>query len=99
MSYETWYQKNLKCYEAVFTDIAEEDPWDEVQDLADAFKDVVTGIELTNLELRPEGLTEELLNCYLDKVNWVEIAERYFAYLASISDESGETPGYEGEYV
>ena len=80
---ETW---NIDLrYEAVFTEMAEEQEWDDVDCLADAMEAVVVVNELDYDTLDVKSFAKEVVGEYLERVDWVEIAEKYF--VGSISEE------------
>jgi hypothetical protein len=78
---ETW-TIDLR-YEAVFTDMAEEQEWDDVHHLADGFESVVNELDYDTLDVK--SFAKEVVGEYLERVDWVEIAEKYF--VGSISEE------------
>ena len=89
-TYNGWTNKqtwniNLR-YEACFTDMAEEQEWDDVDHLASAFEALVEELEFN--DLKENTLAHEAVGYYLDRVYWVEIAEHYF--VGHISEEDSE---------
>ena len=78
---ETW-NTNL-MYEAIFTEMAEEQKWENVYHLADAFEALLDELEYDNLNVG--SLAKDAVGYYLERVDWVELAERYF--VDSISEE------------
>jgi hypothetical protein len=65
-------------YEEIFRDMCEEqaDQFDDVEDVADAFKSIVEELELQPLE-KITGLAYELVSEMLDRVDWLELAEHF----------------------
>jgi len=65
-------------YEETFRCICEEqaDQFDDVEDVADAFKSIVEECELQPLE-NITGLAYELVSEMLDRVDWLELAEHF----------------------
>ena len=70
-------------YEAIFTDMAEEQEWDDVHHLADTFEAVVNELDYDTLDVK--SFAKEVVGEYLERVDWVELAEKYF--VGSISEE------------
>ncbi len=65
-------------YEELFRNMCEEqaDQFDDVEDVADAFKSIVEELELQPLE-KITGLAYELVSEMLDRVDWLELAEHF----------------------
>jgi hypothetical protein len=65
-------------YEETFRCICEEqaDQFDDVEDVADAFKSIVEELELQPLE-KITGLAYELVSEMLNRVDWMELAEHF----------------------
>ncbi len=65
-------------YEETFRCICEEqaDQFDDVEDVADAFKSIVEECELQPLE-GMAGLAYNLVSEMLDQVDWLELAEHF----------------------
>jgi hypothetical protein len=78
--YNDWTNKQTwninMSYEAIFTDMAEEQEWDDVHQLADAFEALVNDREYDSLTV--SSLAKDAVGEYLELVNWEEIAEHYF---------------------
>lgn len=81
---ETWNVNMM--FEEIFSNMAEEQTWDDVDRLADAFENVVNELEYDILSVR--SFAKDCVGQYLNQVNWVEIAEHYFV-------ETEETVGLE----
>lgn len=88
--YNGWTNKQTwninMSYHAIFTDRAEEKKWDDVHHLADAFEALVNEQEYDNLNV--SSLAKEAVGEYLERVDWVEIAQHYFE--GYISEEDSE---------
>lgn len=65
-------------YEETFRDMCEEqaDQFDDVEDVADAFKSIVEELELQPLE-NMTGMAYSLVSDMLDRVDWQELAEHF----------------------
>lgn len=77
--YNGWYNKqtwNINLmYSEVFTNMCEEQEFENVDHLAEAFGDIVAELEMEGLK---EGsMSYTAVGEYLDRVNWEEIAEHY----------------------
>ena len=77
--YNGWYNKqtwNINLmYSEIFTNMCEEQEFEDIDHLADAFDSIVTELEMEGLK---EGtLAYTAVGEYLDRVNWKEIAEHY----------------------
>lgn len=85
-SNESTWSINLR-YEEIFADMAEnQQDWDDVDHLADAYESLVEELEFDTLK---EGsFAHEIVGKYLDQVNWTEIAETHFKN--EISEEDYE---------
>jgi len=83
---EATWNINLR-YEEIFADMAEnQQDWDDVDHLADAYESMVNELEF---DILPENsFAKEVVGKYLDHVNWVEIAETHFKN--EISEEDYE---------
>ena len=73
-SVETW-NINLQFGE-IFTNMAEEQEYDDVEHMADSFESLVNELEFEGV--RENSLAAEALGAYLNNVDWEEIAEHYF---------------------
>ena len=81
---QTW-NINL-MYEGIFENMTEEQEWDDVDHLADGFEALVEELEFDHL--KENTLAHNAVGEYLDRVNWVEIAEHYFP--GHVSEEDSE---------
>jgi len=74
-------------YEEIFADMAEnQQDWDDVECLADAFQCLIDELEV---DILPENsFSKEIVGKYLNEVNWTEIAE--FHLKNEISDEDAD---------
>ena len=65
-------------YEEIFRDMCEEqaDQFDDIEDVADAFKSIVEELELQPLE-NTTGMAYSLVSEMLDRVDWLELAEHF----------------------
>jgi len=78
-TYNGWNSKqswNINLtYQEIFTNMAEEQEFDDVEHLAEAFEAIVSELEFDHLK---EGsLAHQAVGEYLDRVDWNEIAEHY----------------------
>ena len=77
--YNGWYNKqtwNINLmYSEIFINMCEEQEFENVDHLAEAFGDIVAELEMEGLK---EGsMAYTAVGEYLDRVNWEEIAEHY----------------------
>jgi hypothetical protein len=72
---QTW-NINL-MYNEVFCSMCEDQEFDDVNHLADAFESLVEELEFQNL--KDPSLAHQAVGEYLDQVNWTEIAEHLAA--------------------
>lgn len=70
---QTW-NINL-TYSEIFTNMCEEQEFDDLEHLADAFESIVD--ELESNDLKEGTLAHQAVGEYLDQVDWEEIAEHY----------------------
>ncbi len=70
---QTW-NINL-TYGEIFVNMCEEQTFDDVEHLAEAFGNLVAELEMDGL--REYSLAWQAVGEYLDRVNWEEIAEHY----------------------
>lgn len=70
------------AYEAIFTELAEGQEWDDMECLADVMEDQVNNLEYDTLDVNT--IVKDAVGEYLEKVNWEEIAQRY---INSISEK------------
>lgn len=70
---QTW-NINL-TYGEIFANMCEEQTFDDVEHLADAFESLVNELEFEGLN--SASLAHQAVGEYLDLVNWNEIADRY----------------------
>jgi hypothetical protein len=90
--YNGWYNKqtwNINLtYGEVFGSMCEDQTFDDVDHLADAFEAIVDELEFTHVM---EGsLAHQAVGEYLDQVNWTEIAEHYADDFDLFKDEEYE---------
>ena len=75
-----WYNKetwNIRMrYHDIFDNMVEEQEWDDVQHMADTFEAVVNELDYDTLDVN--SFAKEVVGEYLERVDWVEIAEHYF---------------------
>lgn len=88
--YNGWYNKqtwNINLtYGEVFGSMCEEQTFDDVDHLADAFESVVDELEF--LHVMEGSLAHQAVGEYLDQVNWTEIAEHFAADFDLFKDEA-----------
>ena len=72
---QTW-NMNL-MYDEIFTNMCQEQTFDDVDHLAGAFESIVNELEFDGV--RPGSMAHYALEEYLDQVNWLEIAEHFAA--------------------
>ncbi len=72
---QTWNINLL--FNGIFRNICEEQEFDNVFDLAEAFESLVDEVEFEGL--REGTLAHQAVGEYLDQVNWNEIAEHFAA--------------------
>ena len=83
---QTW-NINL-IYHEVFANMCEEQKFDDVTHLADAFESIVDELEFSHL---PDGsLARQAAGEYLDRVNWEEIAAHYVEDFDLFKEEDSE---------
>ena len=73
-NFETW-SVNLN-FEGIFSSMAEEQTWDDVDRLAEAFENIVNELEYDVLSVH--SFAKDCVGRFLNQVNWVEIAEHHF---------------------
>lgn len=71
---QTW-NINLR-YEEIFANMAEEQSFDDVEHMADAFQMLVNELEFQGL--KENSLAHEAVGYFLNAVNWEELAEHYY---------------------
>ena len=71
---QTW-NINL-TYGEIFNTVCEEQTFDDVEHLAEAFGELVTSLEMDGL--KEYSLAWQAVGEYLDRVNWEEIAGKWF---------------------
>lgn len=81
---QTWNINML--YQESFEAMVQEQPFDDVDHVADAFESLVDELEYEGL--MENSLAHTAVGEYLDRVNWVEIAEHY--YEAPEAEEEAE---------
>lgn len=88
-TYNGWTNKqtwNINLtYVEIFNTVCEEQTFDDVEHLAEAFEELVTSLEMDGL--KEYSLAFHVLGEYLDLVNWEEIAEHYAADFDLFEDE------------
>lgn len=98
-SYNGWTNKqtwNINLlYAEVFNCMCEDQTFDDVDHLAEAFESMVDELEFQGL--REGTLAHQAVGEYLDQVNWTEIAE-HFASDCELFQED-ETEEEEHDYV
>jgi hypothetical protein len=80
---QTW-NINL-TYQEIFTSMVEDQTFDDVDHLADAFESLVDELEFQ--VLKDGSLAHQAVGEYLDRVNWMEIAEHYAADFELFKEE------------
>lgn len=83
---QTW-NINL-TYGEIFANMCEEQTFDDVDHLADAFESLVNELEFEGLN--SISLAHQAVGEYLDLVNWKEIAERYAEDFNPFVEEDSE---------
>jgi len=83
---QTW-NINL-TYGEIFANMCEEQTFDDVDHLADAFESIVNELEFEGL--KSISLAHQAVGEYLDQVNWLEIAETYTADFNLFKEEDSE---------
>jgi len=90
-TYNGWTNKqtwNINLmYEEIFASMAEDQEFDDVEHMADAFEQLVEELEFA--DLKQGSLAYQAVGDYLNAVNWVEIAKTHFKN--EISEEDYET--------
>ena len=80
-TYNGWCNQNTwnvnLNYEAIFEDIASENQYRSVEDLAEAFESIVFELEVENSTLGENSMARQIVNDYLSKVDFQEIAGNY----------------------
>jgi hypothetical protein len=83
---QTW---NINItYEEVFREMCKSQTFDDVEHVADAFKQIVDELEVSHLT--PSTLASYAVEEYLDCVNWNEIAEHFADDFEMFQEESDE---------
>lgn len=83
---QTW-NINL-TYGEIFTNMAEEQEYDDLEHMADSFEQLVNELEFEGL--RSCSLAHQAVGDYLDAVNWEEIAQHIADDLELFKDEEVE---------
>jgi hypothetical protein len=84
---QTW-NINL-TYQDCFEDMAQSQSWDDLDHLADALENLVDELEYSSLI--DGSLAQQAVGEYLDRVNWMEIAEHLVAdFDLELRDEEEE---------
>ena len=83
---QTW-NINL-TYGEIFANMCEEQTFDDVEHLADAFESLVNELEFESLNFG--SLAHQAVGEYLDLVNWNEIADRYTEDFNLFKEEDSE---------
>ena len=73
-NFETWAL--VLRYEECFLSMADEQEYDDVEQMADSFQSLVNELEFDSL--RENSLAHEAVGTFLDRVDWEEIAEHFF---------------------
>lgn len=88
-NYNGWTNKqtwNINLtYEEIFANMAEEQEYDDVEQMAGSFESLVNDLEFEGL--RGGTLAHQAVGEYLDQVNWEEIAGHYFEEKKEESEE------------
>ena len=91
-TYNGWTNKvtwNINLmFQELFTNMCEEQKFDDVDHLADAFQSIVEEQELD--PVTDHTMAYWALDQYLSEVNWTEIAEHYAADFDLFEDEEVE---------
>jgi hypothetical protein len=85
-SKETW-NINL-MYEEIFVNMCEEQEFDDLDHLAEAFGSIVEELEFE--PLKPGTLAHQAVGEYLYAINWMEIAEHYASDFDLFQEEEEE---------
>lgn len=88
LNVQTW-NVNLN-YEEIFQNIAEEQEFDDVDGLAEAFESIVFELELENGKLDENSMAYNIVCTYLSQVDFLEIAEHYAADFDLFEEEEEE---------
>jgi hypothetical protein len=83
---ETW-NINL-TYQVTFTCMVEDQRFDDVDHLAEAFESIVSELEFDHL--KDGSLAHQAVGEYLDRVDWNEIAEHYASDFDLFEEETEE---------
>lgn len=93
----TWYINLM--YQEIFSNMVEEQTFDDVEHLANAFESLVDELEfecLDQLKSNQCGLAQQLVGEFLQAVNWEEIAEHYvkdFDLFKEVGDSEEDIQG------
>lgn len=91
-TYNGWTNKatwNINLmFQELFTNMCEEQKFDDVDHLAEAFQSIVEELELD--PVTDHTMAYWALDQYLSEVNWTEIAETYAADFDLFEDEEVE---------
>ena len=77
-------------YGEIFSNMAEEQEFDDVEHLAEAFEQIVFELELENGKLSENSMAYSIVNTYLNEVDWTELAEHYAADFELFTEEDEE---------
>lgn len=83
---QTW-NINLR-FDEMFTNMVKEQEFDDVDHLEDAFKTVVHELEFEGL--KETSLAHDAVGCFLQAVDWRELAEHYADDAGLFKDEENE---------
>ena len=86
LNQQTW-NVNLN-YEELFQNIAEEQTFDDVDSLAEAFESIVFELELENGKLDENSMAYNIVCTYLNQVDFQELAEHYAADFELFEEET-----------
>jgi hypothetical protein len=92
-NYNGWTNKqtwNINLtFEELFRNMCEEQTFDDVDHLAEAFEAIINELEFQ--ELKEGSLAHLAVGELLDKVNWTELAEHYAADFDLFQEEEEES--------
>ena len=76
---QTWHIQLV--YGMKFIDMCKDESFDDLERLANTFQSLVNKFEIENLKyfgvMQPGNLAHQLVENFLDKVNWMEIVKFY----------------------
>lgn len=77
-------------YGEIFANMAEKQEFDDVDHLEDAFESIVFELEFENGNLPENGMARNIVETYLNQVDFRELAEHYAADFELFTEEDEE---------